>query len=60
MINADQYSEQKKKEKRTMGESNEFSKDVRRRIAALHKLWRCLGAISKILDIQRSSVQTNV
>lgn len=46
---------------RTVGKPKKLSDDLRRWIVSLHKLGRCLGAISKkTLQISRSSVQTAV
>uniref|UniRef100_A0A147A9W2 Transposase n=1 Tax=Fundulus heteroclitus TaxID=8078 RepID=A0A147A9W2_FUNHE len=41
-----------------MGKSKELSEDVRRRIVDLHKSGKSLGAISKELQIPKSSVQS--
>uniref|UniRef100_A0AAZ3SJT8 Transposase Tc1-like domain-containing protein n=1 Tax=Oncorhynchus tshawytscha TaxID=74940 RepID=A0AAZ3SJT8_ONCTS len=43
-----------------MGKSKEISQDLRKIIVDLHKSGSSLGAISKCLKVQRSSVQTIV
>lgn len=45
---------------RTMGRSSEHNEDLRMRSLDLHKLQRSLEAISKQLQITRSSVQITV
>ena len=43
-----------------MGKSKEISQDLRNKIVDLHKSGSSLGAISKLLKVPRSSVQTIV